>query len=299
MRRSHIRTNRRARIAVAVLWARGPGRGGVAVVHGRLAGLRVATEGKASQGRFACPADRPCRLELVVADARTGPGAEQTRVEVRAGARSFAFFLRDVTTEAPILIPEYGVAVTLATDKRDCATLAAAVHAHGCVSELQRIEAEPEETYEDACRTNRDQICPTWLGLGRDMRFFEVGYDPNFGYWGYIRPRYHSTLQSVPETENKPYAVEFVLGPGASCRSDITRRLEDGVLPILRSTQREDDIRYDLTAFCTLETRPLSAKAVRGSAWQACYPNTGGNMLSAEDKTKLANLLRADRKSVV
>jgi hypothetical protein len=126
------------------------------------------------------------------------------------------------------------------------------------------------------------------------MRLFEVGYDPREGYWGYVQPRYHTTLQNAPESDGKPYSVGFVVGPGASCQSDIVRRLEEGVLPILRAIQREEGVHYHVTAFCTLENRPLSTKSVRGSEWVACYPNTGGNMLTPDEKEGLKDLLRAE-----
>ena len=73
----------------------------------------------------------------------------------------------------------------------------------------------------------------------------------------------------------------------------ITRRLEEGAAdPSLE--QREDDVDYHVTAFATLETQPLSRKSLRGSEWQACYPNTGGNMLKPEDSEKMKDLLDAE-----
>jgi hypothetical protein len=212
-------------------------------------------------------------------------------VTVKERRNPFTFFLRDASREFPIFIPEYGVAVTAADDARGYAEIAEAVRGRGLVSDLAAVEAAPEESYAEACRGNREQVCPTWLGLGRDMRFFEVSYDRNLGYWGYVRPRYHSTTQRVPETEDVPYTLPFDIGPGASCRPQIVRRLEEGCLPILRSAQTEDDIGYELTAFATLETQPLSAEALRGSDWAACYANTGGNMLGPDEKEKLRELL--------
>lgn len=277
------------------MWAQGSVRGTLDVIHGRLdemtlAGARDRVRGNAFEAKGA----EPCRLELRVAEARTAHGALSTRVQVRTESASFAFFLRDVDAAHPILIPEYGVAVTRAGDPRTYAEIAEAVRVKGAPSVQQRIDAEPEETFEAAAARNRDMKCPTWLGLGRDMRFFEVGVDEPMGYWGYVRPRYHSTLQRVPESDNKPYVLNFVVGRGAACRVEITRRLEEGGLPILRSVQREDDVHYHLTAFATLETQVLTPRAVRGSEWQACYPNTGGNMLSAEEREALKGVLDAE-----
>ena len=265
---------------VAVVWERGPAEGTVEVAHGEIVG----------PGAFSLPADRP-RLVLEFAGAGVAPGGCAARVTVRERRKPFTFFLRDVSREFPIFIPEYGVAVTAADDARSYAEIAAAVRGRGLVSDLAAVEAAPEENYESACRGNRNLDCPTWLGLGRDLRIFEVHPQTNFGYWGYVRPRYHTTTQRVPETGDKPYKLNFTIGPGASCRPTIVRRLEDGILPILRSTQEEDDVRYELTIFATLETRPLSPDAVRGSDWQACYANTGGQMLKPEEKESIRELL--------
>jgi hypothetical protein len=278
-------------IRVAVLWEKAPTGGTVEIVNGRLAALRAGgAQARAAGNRFAAAA----RLEIAVAEARVAPGANPTMVRIKTRLNPFTFFLRDVQVDFPIYMPDYGVAVIPANDRRSFAEIAAAVQAKGLVAQHQAFEAEPEETFENACKQNRNLMCPTWLGLSRDMRFFDIGYSPRMGYWGYVQPRYHSTLQSAPELDNKPYCLGFVIGPGASCRFDITRRLEEGVLPILRSTQREDAVAYNLTAFCTLETQPVSLNNLRGSEWQACYPNTGGNMLKEEDRDKIKDLMEAE-----
>ncbi len=276
----------------AVIWEHGPLEGSVEVSHGTLARMEVAEgEGRIEDADFHITTSGPCRLLIECADAATGSGANATRVTLNAGANPFTFFLRDVTREFPVYIPEYGVIVTRPDDTRGFAEIAESIAARGLDSGLSAVENASEETYEAACARNRDQICPTWLGLSRDMRLFEVGYAPREGFWGYVQPRYHSTVQNVPETEGKPYRLAFTIGPGASCRYNITRRLEDGYLPILHSTQSEDDIRYELTIFVTLETQPLSSENLRGSDWRACYANTGGNMLSKEDKEGIRDLL--------
>ncbi len=280
---------------IAIEWKNSPGTGRVEVVHGKLGAGRVtAGKGVFKSGRFSFKAGLPGRLELTLEEAQVSPGANATRVSVTAASGDFSFFLRDVTSETPMLIPTRGAAVVPANDRRSYDEVADAVRSRGLLTGLQRIEAEPEETYEAACARNRSQMCPTWLGLSRDMRFFEVGYDAASGYWGYVQPRHHSIGQRIPETGDRIYCLKFLVGPGAACRVDIARRLEEGVLPILRSTQREDGVDYQVTAFATLETRPLTLDALRGSEWDACYPNTGGNMLTEEDRKQLAPLMEKE-----
>ncbi|MBI5724382.1 MAG: hypothetical protein HZA50_10525 [Planctomycetes bacterium] len=277
---------------IQVIWENGPVEGAIEVANGRLASAGIANgQGKAWEQSFCASSAGEVRLGLEFDEVRVAQGARATRVTLNTKCNPFTFFLRDVSREFPIFIPEYGVVVTSPDDMRNYAEIADSIRGKGIVSQLAAIDNEPEESYENACRENRDLVCPTWLGLGRDMRIFEVNYQSKIGYWGYVQPRYHSTLQNVPETQDKSYALYFVIGPGASCRRRITRRLEEGVLPILRSTQSEDEIEYRLTAFATLETRTLSEENLRGSEWAACYPNTGDNMLSAEEKEKIRDLL--------
>ncbi len=278
----------------SVRWSSGPARGRIIVLNGELGALRPAAARGGAAGAFAIAGSGPARLDISIRGSRTAPGGNPTMIRVESGRAPFTFLLRDVSPAHPICIAEYGVAVTVPGDPRSYDEILADIRRLGRPSVQARIDSEPEETYEAACATNRNLNCPTWLGLSRDMRIFEVGYSPTMGYWGYVQPRYHSTPQThseIADHPDTPYSVGFVVGPGASCRIDITRRLEDGALPILRSIQREDDIHYHLTAFATLETQPLSAKALRGSEWQACYPNTGGNMLKPEERERIKGLL--------
>jgi hypothetical protein len=94
--------------------------------------------------------------------------------------------------------------------------------------------------------------------------------------------------------EQSAYMIGFVIGQGASCRPRISRRLDEGVLPILHSSQVEQDMHYNLTLFATLEKECLRAGSVRGSDWQASYANTHGNMLTAADREKIGSLLEAE-----
>jgi hypothetical protein len=277
------------------MWDKAPAAGNIEIANGKLGAIRViAGEGKTAGAQFQFKADGEARLELQIKEAKVAMGAHATLVTVQSAKGPFSFFLRDVDAESPIYIPEYHVIVTEARDGRAYANIAEAIRTKGLRSPLQQIEAMPEETYEDAAKRNRNLMCPTWLGLSRDMRIFRVAHLPEFGYWGMIQPTYHSTGQTAPATNNQPYTLNFCIGPGASCRIQITRRLEDGVLPILHSEQRENDVVYHLTAFATLETQPLSIRKLRGSEWRACYPNSVGNMLKPEEKDKLKSLLDAE-----
>ncbi|MBN1808029.1 MAG: hypothetical protein JW909_03110 [Planctomycetes bacterium] len=264
---------------IAVLWDNGPLRGTVAVVNGSLRGLK-APSGRASGNAFEFPPGGAPKLLVSVAGLHPRRGPGRVRVEVREETRPFAFFLADVSQAAPLFIPALRSAVTAAGDTRSFKALARAVRNNRLLSEIQSIDSEPEESFETACAATRDLMCPTWLGLGRDMRIFEFGYRPELGYWGYVQPRYHSVKPSLPETGGLPYSIDFAVGPGSSCSVDIDRSLEEDSLPILRSVQHERNVDYSLTAFVSREKTPLDSGRVRGTPWQAAYPNTGGNQLS-------------------
>ena len=280
---------------VTVLWEQGPVEGRVEIAYGKLAGLKIiAGKGRSDGNCFSIASSGPCRLIVECAEAKMAPGACATRVTVDTQKNPFTFFLRDVNRDFPVFIAEYGVMVTDGDDRRSFADIAGVIRGKGLVSQLTTIANAPEESYEEACSKTRSLVCPTWLGLSRDMRFFHVGYLPEYGYLGYVEPVYHSTPQVLPGTGNKPLRVSFCVGPGASCRVDITRRLEEGVLPILHATQREDDVTYHFTSFATLEMQPVTAKNLRGSQWEAVYPNTVGHMLKPEEVAKIQGLMDAE-----
>ncbi len=267
---------------IAVLWDKGPVRGSVEVVNG-------AFGDGSGQKPFSTAGAKAARLELACTDPRLGPGALPTMVQLHCEKSPITFMLRDVCAKTPVYIPEYGVVVTEAGDARTYRQVVKGIRAGKLKSGLQRIESGPEESFESAAAHNLDMMCPVWLGVSRDMRMFRFSHEERFGYWGYVQPINHSFVAALPEADGRDYAYHFVLGPGSSCRSDIARRLEDGVLPIVQSQQVEGDVVYAVTAFATLETQPLAEGAVRGSAWRGAYAFAGGNMYKEEDRLKLSD----------
>jgi len=263
--------------SIAIVWRTGPGRGEIELSSGKVSSMQVTQGDGKSEGKTFSITGRPCRLELILSGVQLAIGAYATVVTVRTAENTFSFFLRDVSSENPIYLPQYGLAVT-SSDSRTYEQIADDIKKRECKSDWQRFRSQPEETYRDACERNRDMRCPTWLGLSRDMRIFSVAHFELHGYWGYVQPRYHSVR--TPLIEEQPRRLQFAVGRGAACRVDIARRLDEGVLPILHSRQIEDDVTYDISAFATLETRPIAAKALRGSDWRAAYRHTGGNMLT-------------------
>jgi len=281
---------------VSILFAREKIKGALEVRDGTIAHLDTPG-GKITGCIFELP--QGGRLDITLSEYSLKRGAFPTICRVMTERHPFSFNLRDIKSETPIFIPEFGIAVVPGDDSRDYDQVTAAVAARGLVSDFTRFRNEPEESYQTAAARTRKQYCPTWLGLGRDMRLFRVGYQENYKYWGLVQPCYHTTPQSAgidwqpgaTRPSEGAYQIQFEIGHGTSSKPCITRNLEEGCLPILHSQQFEEDITYHLTAFATLEKSPLESGAVRGSDWRACYQSTGGHMTSPEEAEGLRDLL--------
>ena len=257
-----------------------PTTGALAIKYGKLA----------SAGTF----DKVTEFVVEASNCNIKSGAFSTIINVETPKNPFSFFLRDVHSATPIFIPEFKAAVVPSEDPRTYQDIAESIAQKGLQSDFARFEAAPEESYENAYKYNRNQVSPIWLGIGRDMRIFRVGYQERFEYWGRVRPCYHSILQHHPDGNKPIYEINFEVGPGAHCRPHNTRRLECGVLPILRAIQDEADIQYHITSFASLEKEVLADHTVRGTDWLAAYANTSFNMLSPEQKRGMEDLLKRE-----
>ena len=109
------------------------------------------------------------RLTISLKGVSIEVGAHQTVVTVNTSANPFSFNLRDIRSATPVFIPEFRVAVIPADDSRNYNDVAADIADKKLISDFDRFELEPEESYENACRFNRKQYCPTWLGVGNAM----------------------------------------------------------------------------------------------------------------------------------
>jgi len=266
---------------VAITWKTGGVSGTLEVRNGKLVRTRLAAgKGSAKGTSISIGTGEPGRLEVTVGEEKIGLGPDQTIVSVNSKKNAFSFLLRDVNAINPVFVAAYGVAVTDAADKRSYDQIAEDIRRLGLQDNMARFESEPEESFEKASAVTRSQMCPTWLGLSRDMRIFEVGYNFDQKYWGFVNPRYHGSILTLPETENQPVWYGFVVGRGAACVNPISRSIEDGRLPILHSTAEDDDIRYNLTAFVTLEQSSLTLKNLRGTDFLVADGYGAGHMFT-------------------
>jgi len=269
---------------IAIEWKSGKPSGHVVVTGGRVRNLKVS-RGRGSvqsSNQFSSSEDSPFRIDVSLEETDCGYGPGSTIVSVNAGAHAFSFFLRDVDHQLPIFIPEYGVAVTTADDRRSYSEVKDAVSSRGLRTRLQEIEDEPEESFALAAQNTRRLSCPTWLGMGRDMRIFSVGERLEW-----VLPQFHGLEVPLPETQDRPCRYDFQLGRGWGAADRIERSLDGGVLPILKGTLVDDDIRYDLTAFVWTE----SDAALRGTHFLVADGHGRGRMFTEQQRRQYESLL--------
>lgn len=227
-----------------------------------------------------------------ILDAKTAPGAPATRVTVKAGPAHFTFFLRDVSAAWPIWIPQYGAAVTTDADVRSYEQIAEDLRQRGLQNELDQMAASPEDSFAAAAAATREQICETWLGLGRDMRIFRVNFETQMGYLGVFQAQqsgYGGGFWGKRDLAGPE--CELFVGRGSGVRVDVRRWLDDGVLPILNAEQRDCGMVYRMSAFATLERSALTAPNIRGTHYLVADSLCVGHMhLPAEEKFVKDNL---------
>lgn len=277
---------------IAIEWKSGKVKGQLEILNGRLREILI-TKGKGEilGEKFTVASEGPCRLEITIEDAELNLGSGATIVTVRTTVNPYSFFLRDVNREYPIFIPEYGVFVTEADDDRSYERIEEAIRSRGLQTKLQRIQSEEEESYAAAAANTRELHCSTWLGLSRDMRIFEVGFRRGPEIWDWVQPRFHGYNVPLPEANNGPVRYRFHLGRGISCAENISRGLEEGVLPILYGTIVDDDVLYKFTTFATLESTKLTLESLRGTHFLVADGHGIGHMFTKEQEAKFQSLL--------
>jgi hypothetical protein len=266
---------------IAIEWENEKPSGTIEVINCRFEKLLITKgRGKVSENHFEFDAaDLQNRIEISLKEVKTATGSGASLVSIRTGNNSFSFFLRDVSADYPIWIPQYHVVVCPSGDKRSYRQIEMEIKNRGLQSKLQRMENEAEESYDSAAKHTRDQNCPTWLGISRDIRIFEMGLPQDMET---IIPRMASADMYLPETKNTPVTYSYLAGRGQSVEPNAPRRLEEGVLPILHSSLLDDGIEYYSTSFVSLESSPLNANTPIGTHYLVADSSSYGHMFTRE-----------------
>lgn len=286
---------------VLIIWHNGCPSGTIAVKNGSIAKMdRTNGICKMEDGFFSFTSDGECRLALEVDNAALNPGAASTIVHVRTSRNPFSFFLRDVCSEYPVYIPEYGVIVTSAGDMRTYHGICAAIESGATLSRLETIENQPEESFESAASHTRNLHGFVWLGLSRDIRIFEAGSrtityaHSNPEVWDWIRPKYHGHSVKLPELGNTPVKYHYFAGRGLGCEQVLERWIEEGCLPILNSRHMDDDVCYETKMFVTLEKSRLKPENIHGTHYLVADAHSNSSMMTEEQKKRKDAILKKE-----
>ena len=267
---------------IEIEWNRSLVKGSIGVNYGSIKEIRVLQgKGSVKENAFEIRADKAVRIKIKVEHANLDPGPEPTVVSIKTPEYPFSFFARDVNKDNPIYIPGYRVVVLPAQDSRKYEVVEKEILMRKLQTKVQRIEKEKETSFEEAAKVTRNMSAPIWLGTGRDMRIFEVSEslpDASIGEANIISPRLSSSPLRLEETKNGNVNYLYTMGRGVGVRNALHRRLEEGVLPILNSTLKDDDVEYDATAFVALEKSPLQQQ--KGTDFLVADQYSGGHMFT-------------------
>ncbi|MHB0998626.1 MAG: glucosidase family protein [Armatimonadota bacterium] len=278
---------------VAVEWKCGQPQGDVDIANGRLESISIIKgKGTVDGANFTFDDEGASRLLIKISDEKISYGANPTFVSLRTQNHPFTFLLRDINSKCPVYIPDYSVVVTDADDNRSYNEIEKQITSMGLQTGLQQIESEPEESWEDAEANTRSLRGPIWLGLSRDMRIFQVTYNSGEQYHS-IQPKNHGHDVLYPDT-TVPIHYKYTFGKGVGCSENITRRLEDGIFPILRGDVVDGGIVYDYTTFTSLEKSPLTAETLRGTHFLVADKHGHGNMMTEDQQKRYEELLPAE-----
>ena len=270
---------------ISIVWTGQKPSGTIEITNGSLKEIRIQEgKGKIRDKQFTFSTTGENRLEIEILNAVLKYGSGATVVKVNSEKSAFSFFLRDINSEFPVLIPNYKVAVTDSDDRRTFSQIKDENNSKNLSTSLQLIENEQEESFENASAFTRNMECPTWLGISRDMRIFEIAAPQDLEL---IVPMNASSPVNLKEENFSNIKYGFLTGRGVSVEDNIQRKLEDGVLPILNTVKKDRGIEYRTTTFVTLESRQLNEAQSYGTHYLIADSSSYGHMFTPQQKKEL------------
>ncbi len=275
---------------ISIEWSGGKPSGTISVLNGSLSKIEIVKgHGKIKDNRFELTTTGPARIALEFDDVQNNPGPGATIISVKTDNSPFSFFLRDVSKGFPIYIPDYSVVVLLDSDNRSYAEVESDILSRKLQTKLQKIESEPEESFSSAEKRTLNQTVPTWLGISRDFRIFQITESlanlPSEA--NVITPLFSSSPLILSERGRSAISYSYTVGRGVSVEINTSRRLDEGILPILHSTHIDDDIEYHSTSFVSLENSSLTEQSVKGTHYLVADKYSAGNMFTEEQEESL------------
>lgn len=278
---------------VSIEWSNGKPSGTILVLNGSLTNIKILKgSGKVKDNSFEFSSSGSARITIEIDNVQNHSGPGATLISVKTSNTPFSFFLRDVSKEFPIYIPDYSVVVLKDSDNRSFPEVQLNILSHKLQTKLQKIESEPEESFASVEKQTQNQPVPTWLGLSRDFRIFQITESmQDMALAGnIITPKLSTSPLILPELGKSPVSYSYTLGRGIGVEINTHRRLEEGVLPILHSTHIDDDIEYYSTSFVSLEKSSLAEQ--NGTHYLVADKYSGGHMLTEEQEESLKPKLK-------
>ncbi|WP_345030950.1 hypothetical protein [Ravibacter arvi] len=278
---------------VVMVWEGSVKSGSIEVSNGKPGRIILPKGGGKADGSKFAVSDNTRSLQVHISEAHLGIGPDPTIVHVRSDRFSFSFLLRDVNREYPVYLPQYKVAVSAAGDTRSYGEIEKAILERKTFTKVQQIEKEPETSFEAVAPQNKDMNVPIWLGIGRDMRMFDITEElQDVGQEGkVIRPKYASSGVRVEETKNNG-AYIYVLGRGVGAKNNVSRRLDKGVLPIYHSELKDDDVVYNSISFVSFAGKSLTEATNKGTHYVVSDKHSYGRSFKDEHKAELEERMK-------
>ncbi|MDD4425315.1 MAG: hypothetical protein PHS40_05280, partial [Mariniphaga sp.] len=284
---------------ILVEWKDGTPSGTIEVLNGVLTDIEITKgKGKAKGNTFEFRTSANNRMKLSFDSIKTNPGSGATVVTINTHETPFSFFLRDVNTRYPIYIPEYKVVVLPMGFTKSYDEVEAMIQSRQLLTKYEQIEKEPEESYDSVKEKTRNQSVPTWLGISRDIRIFQISpsLEDMPGETDVISPKNAAGSLTLPATNNREINYLYTAGRGQGVETNVSRRLENGVLPILHSRQTDDDMDYHTILFTSLESMPLAENTPIGTDFLVADHYSSGHMFTDEQKKKVEEKLEEFKK---
>jgi hypothetical protein len=274
----------------SILWKTNHVEGEIRIRNGNLQDIHlVSGKGKVHENIFRVKDNNEVKLEVTCNAVKTGPGSNATLIHVLTDKNPFSFFLRDVNKNFPIYVREYEVIVTTPDDTRRYHEIESDILDKKLELKLNQIQSLPEYSFDSAARVTRDQPCPTWLGISRDARIFQVDFarknEP--AEMGIISPRLGSQAVRWPEGDERELQYGFVLGRGVGPVLEVARSLDQAIFPILHTDLTDEDITYQSVCFASLENSLLSEGYLEGTNYLVADSYSYGHMFTEEQKKLL------------
>lgn len=273
------------------MWDRAGVKGSVEADNGEVAGMAVGGgKYKAGVRDFRSTGQGESSITVRFSGVHIAPGPGPTVVHINTERNAFSFFLRDVVDATPIYIPSYGVVVVPETDHRSYAQIEKEILSRGLLTKAGQIGRQPEASFEQVAPFTRNMSAPVWLGPGRDIRKFEITEempDIHNGEDKVIRPLLSSLSFDIPETGAHQLLYRYALGRGVGALDNITRRLEQGTLPVFHSEMRDDDILYRSVSFASLEKQLLTAENLKGIDYMISDSYSIGRVFTPQQQKEL------------